>query len=383
MLNIDFKAHNEEAKEMWRCFNEGKPYRIPITFGINERIILLDTKLNKKKITFKDYMTNNETAFEVQQDFHYYVRHNIISDNGVGIPEDGWDFHIDLMNIYEAAWLGAPIIYYDDQVPDTEPILTDDKKNLLFDKGIPDPFSGILGHHLTTWEYFNKRAKDFTFHGKPIKSIISWTEFTDGPFTAASNLRGATEILTDMYEDPEYVHRLLSFLTEAIIARLKAWWPVLGKPVRPDMLKLADDSVQNISIDMYKEFVLPQHKRIVDELGGKGPNMMHLCGNALKHFVALKDELNVGAFDTGFPVDFKLMRDSLGKDALIQGGPSVQLLVNGTSEAVYEETKKILTSGVLEGGKFILREANNLAPMTPIENIEAMYRAGRDFGKLS
>ncbi len=382
MLNIDFKAHNAETKEMWKCFDAGKPYRTPITFGVNQRVLLLDPKLNTKKITFKDYFTNDETAFNLQQDFHYYVRHNIISDNGVGIPEDGWDFHIDLMNIYEAAWLGAPIKYYDDQVPDTEPILTDDKKNLLFDKGIPDPFSGILGHHLQTWEYFNKRAKTFTFHGKPIKSIMSWTEFTDGPFTIASNLRGATEIMTDIYEDPEFVHKLLSFITDAIITRLRAWWPVLGKPLRPDLIKMADDSIQNISSEMYREFVLPHHKRLVAELGGKGPHMFHLCGNALRHFITLQKEANIGAFDTGFPVDFKKMREALGKEALIQGGTNIQLLVTGSSNDVYEETKRIMNSGVREGGRFILREANNLAPCTPLENIEAMYKAGRDFGKF-
>ncbi len=382
MLNIDFKAHNEEAQEMWRCFNEGKPYRIPITIGVNERVILLDPALNPKKITFKDYFFDPETAWHVEGEFQYYVRHNYMQDTGMGIPEDGWDFHIDLMNIYEASWLGAPITYYEDQVPDTVPILTDDNKKMLFDKGIPDPFSGMFGQHLKNYEYFKNKAKTATFHGKPINSVRSWVDFTDGPFTLAANLRGATELLTDLYEDPDYVHELLSFLTDAIIARIRAWWPVLGFPERAEMFKLADDAVQTMSATMYKEFVMPHHKRMIDELGGKGPHMMHLCGNALKHFMAMKDELNIGAFDTGFPVDFKLMRDSLGKDALIQGGPSVQLLVNGKSEDVYEETKRILTSGVLEGGKFVLREGNNLAPMTPLANVSAMYKAGRDFGKL-
>src|SRR5581483_2935932 len=40
------------------------------------------------------------------------------------------------------------------------------------------------------------------------------------------------------------------------------------------------------------------------------------------------------------------------------------------------ETRRILQSGVLEGGLFILREGNNLAPGTPLENIEAMYPTG-------
>ena len=51
--------------------------------------------------------------------------------------------------------------------------------------------------------------------------------------------------------------------------------------------------------------------------------------------------------------------------------------------AVREEVRRILTSGVLAGGRFVLREGNNLAPHTPLENTEAMYRAGREFGALT
>lgn len=383
MLNIDFKSHNQEVKEMWECFNSGNPYRIPMILGINPRFILLDPTLNEKKITFKEYFSNVEIAFDVQLNFQYFVRHNLIQDIELGIPEEGWDLFIELQNIYEAAWLGAPIKYYENQVPDTEPILTDEKKYLLFDKGIPDPFSDILEYHLRVWEYFQHKKKTATFYGKPIKSIVSWTEFTDGPFTLASNLRGATEILTDLYEDPDYVHQLLDFLSDSIIIRLKAWWEVLGKPAKAPVFRLADDSIQNISIEMYKEFVLPYHKKILQELAGEGPHFIHLCGNATKHFITIQKELNINTFDTGFPVDFKYLREVLGPEATIQGGPNIQLLVNGNSNEVYEETKRILTSGVLKGGKFILREGNNLAPKTPIDNIEAMYKCAREFGKIS
>jgi len=34
----------------------------------------------------------------------------------------------------------------------------------------------------------------------------------------------------------------------------------------------------------------------------------------------------------------------------------------------------------MEGGRFILREANNLAPRTPEANLDAMYRCCLDCG---
>jgi len=33
-----------------------------------------------------------------------------------------------------------------------------------------------------------------------------------------------------------------------------------------------------------------------------------------------------------------------------------------------------------EGGKFVLREGNNLAPFTPVANVAAMYAACTEFG---
>jgi len=53
------------------------------------------------------------------------------------------------------------------------------------------------------------------------------------------------------------------------------------------------------------------------------------------------------------------------------------LLRDGTPEEVRGETLRILESGVLEGGKFILREGNNLAPHTPFDNLNAMYQTAR------
>jgi uroporphyrinogen-III decarboxylase len=55
-------------------------------------------------------------------------------------------------------------------------------------------------------------------------------------------------------------------------------------------------------------------------------------------------------------------------------------LRDGSPETVGRETRRILDSGVCEGGRFVLREANNLAPGTPRANLAAMYEAARGWG---
>ena len=51
--------------------------------------------------------------------------------------------------------------------------------------------------------------------------------------------------------------------------------------------------------------------------------------------------------------------------------------MNATPQQVRDEVRRILTGGVLAGGRFVLREGNNLAPHTPLANTEALYHAGR------
>ncbi len=56
------------------------------------------------------------------------------------------------------------------------------------------------------------------------------------------------------------------------------------------------------------------------------------------------------------------------------------VLRDGSPDAVSAETRRILDSGVCDGGRFVLREANNLAPGTPFANLAAMYEAARCWG---
>ncbi len=116
------------------------------------------------------------------------------------------------------------------------------------------------------------------------------------------------------------------------------------------------------------------------EFSDGSPISIHLCGNATHHFKFLKDNLNVYSFDTGFPVDFEKIRRKLGPDVQISGGPTIMLVKDGPLEAIAEEVKRICQSGIMEGGRFVLIAANNLAPGTPIENIETLYEAGKTYG---
>jgi len=381
LTNYDFARHNEEQKALWDAYRKGNPPRVPMIVGCNVRMLILDKKLNDRNVTFRDYSEDPDIMLETNLKFQKWLRFNLLHDGELGLPPEGWGVQVDFQNYYEAAWFGCPVFYREGQVPDTEPILAGDKKNLLFDRGIPDPFGGLMKKNLEYYLYFREKQKQgYSYEGLPIKSVSPSGMGTDGALTLATNLRGV-EIYTDIYEDPAYVEKLFDFIIQATVLRLKAWAKYLGWKEKNQGMFFADDSVQNISLDTYKTVVMPFHKKMLGELTLGGPNNIHLCGDSTRHFRTLRDELNVRMFDTGFPVDFGWLRKELGEDVEIYGGPNVNLLLSGSEEEVRNETKRILSSGIMKGGKFVLRDGNNLAPRTPARNITAMYEAVKEYGK--
>lgn len=383
-MTTDFTAHNAAQAEVWKQYQAGTPTRVPMVLGLSSRYTLLSPEANPEGLDAEQFFCDPRAMFTHLLRKQYFLRHHLYCDQEMGLPEQ-WTVGVDFQNSYEALWFGCPIHFREGQVPDTTPILFDDNKRMLFDQGLPDPFPAT-GWMARAWDYyaqFQEWAKTEEFEGRPIVVGGLPGLGTDGIFTTACALRDPTALMMDFYLDPDYIHELLDFLTEAFIRRIRAYRERLGHPAESPACGMADDSIQMLSPQHYAEFVLPYHKRLVAEFGPTGPNSIHLCGDATRHFRVIRDELKVMSFDTGFPVDFGWLRDELGPEVTIYGGLHVDTLRAGPPEVIRREVKRILSSGIMAGGKFIFREANNLAPYTPPAHVRVMYEAVKEFGRYS
>ncbi len=378
---IDIAKHNEEAKTVWDAFHAGKPIRPPVYLGTGTQFFMFNDDLNPgEAVTFESYSTDAQTMLDFQLRWQVWRGEKIapFCDDPIGLPEE-FNVKVDLQTYDEPAFFGAPIEFLPHQVPDTKPIFAGDRKNAFLDSGLPDPLKG--GWYSKAHQLFDEMSesirKNPTYMDRPIR-MTPFGIWTSGALTLAVALRGM-EILTDLYEDPQYVRTLLDYITEGTIQRIRAHMNFFGLThFEPDMF-FADDSIQLISLKMLKEFMLPVYRKLINGVATNEHIKVHLCGDATRHFKTLCDELGVYEFETGFPVDFGKLRRELGPNITIQGGPNIMILLNGTPQAVREETRRILNSGIMEGGRFILREGNNLAPHTPFINMQAMYEEARNF----
>ena len=381
---IDFDAHNEECRSVWDAYHRGTPYRVPVIISGSIRNLLENPALNDTGYTFDDFFTDPEAQIWVQLAYQKWIRHNLICDREMGPPAEGWQLNVDFQNSWEQGWFGCPIKLQKGKVPDTTEILKE-RKEALYDLDPPDPLRGNLaGRAMEFYDYMHDRCPHIEFDGLPVHPPVTIPgESTDGIFTVATKLRGTMELCIDIYEDPKYFHDLLTFITENVIRRIHALreWRKDTRSERTENCGFADDSIAMLSVKTYEEHVFPYHKRLCDVFGGGRPVSMHLCGDATHLFPFLKERLHVMSFDTGFPVDFGKLRDTMGPEVEIYGGPSVMTLKNGPADRIEAEVERICRSGIMTGGKFVLREGNNMAPHTPVEHVEAMYGAGRQFGR--
>jgi uroporphyrinogen-III decarboxylase len=379
---VDFQQHNDEVARVWRAYHERHPIRVPMVVNIAARYTLFHPQANPEGYTFEHYFSDPDIMFHHQLERQWWIRHNLAFDAEMG-PAKQWTVNVDLQNSYEALWFGCPLEFWDDQCPDTRPWLTDDNKRAVLDRGLPDPFpqSGWIARAWEYHEYFTERSRREEFRGAPIRAGAVPGLGTDGPFTAACNLRGVEGAILDMRTDSAYFMQLMDFIVTATIERIRAYRERLGQPIESEAWGFADDSVQLLSVSDYETYVLPFHRRLIDTFGSKGPNAIHLCGDVSHLLPLIQRELNIQSFDTGFPVDHGALRQALGPEAQIMGGPHVALVKDGPPEALRAEVRRILESGVRQGGRFILHEGNNLPPGTPAEHIEAMYQACRQHGQ--
>lgn len=194
-------------------------------------------------------------------------------------------------------------------------------------------------------------------------SIVS--SVIEGPWTVAIGLRGADDLIRDAMKDGDYVHELMALTTQMAIR--------FGEAVYPLQVGLsyseAPASCSLISPKIYREFVFPYHKQIVDHFkekkGGLG---LHICGYADP---ILEDMVNTGATNISIdaPTDLaKAIEATRGKAVLI-GNIDTNLFFSGTREEMKKAMQDCLAAAPKDSG-FILSTGCEVPGVAPPEKID-------------
>jgi len=192
-------------------------------------------------------------------------------------------------------------------------------------------------------------------------------------------VRGWEGMFVDMIDRPEWVHFLGRKFTDFYREDYTRAAEATGG--RIDLYLLISDLGSQkgplISLAMFREFVAPYLKEMIDLIHGLGAKVLyHSCG-AIRPFIPELIRLGIDALDPiqpGLPgMSAEELKVDFGDKLSFHGGIDMQrLLPHGTPEEVRQSAKHYSATLGRDGG-YILGPAHLFQPDVPPENILAVY----------
>ncbi len=297
----------------------------------------------------------------------YYQDYRVLCEANLVVQEV---FDLDIVQAIsdpyrETADFGATIRLPHDGLPICEePLLTDPEA--LSDLRPPDPWSG---GRMTDRVQAVRRFRRSVGGEVP---IMGWVE---GALAEAADLRGVLDLMTDLYDRPEWVHELLELCTRVSIGFAKA-----QVEAGADIVGLGDAIASQIGPAFYREFGLPYEKRIYEAIRQAGAvGRLHICGDTT---LLLDDMGDSGAdiIDLDWMVDMAHAARVIGDRAVLCGNfDPVAVMLQSRPDQVERATLECLRLG---GSRCFSAAGCEIPDGTPTENLlaqaTALQRAGGD-----
>jgi uroporphyrinogen decarboxylase len=201
---------------------------------------------------------------------------------------------------------------------------------------------------------------------------------TPGPFTAASSLYPVEKLLKATRKQPEKVHELMRFVTDAIKIVIEEFNKIGGGTFLCD--PIASGNI--VKKKEYREFVLPYTKEISDYVHSLNKGMgYHICGDTTS---ITEDMLEAGcdmlSVDTKVPLSYA--KEVAGSKVPIIGNVDpINIMMLGTQEEVTENLKQNLRDCWDSPKGYIVSTGCDIPINSPLENIDTFMDGVRKYAK--
>jgi uroporphyrinogen-III decarboxylase len=360
--------------------------RVPVLHYLGARYWLPRIGMGKR---YRDYLNDPRTMLEAQLLGAKWIFENVDSDYHKVVC------YPDFMWVEDAEPFGARILYPEDDSPwVNRPFLLEGDDDLSRLRDADYVKGGIHGRILACYEEMKKAAADFTLRFKDGKTL----DATDlvyigggiiGPLVIAGDLRGADRLALDFTDRPEFVNDLLDAIVQKSVRWIDATLEASGgrtafaSDFHPGVVFIGDDGTAQMSPRLVREFALKPLKTLADHIHGKGLKVMaHNCGKADHLLEFWIDDVKIDRY-VGFSylTDKRKIREIMGGRATLIGGISPACLHGGTAQDVREDVRNALEI-LKDVPGYALMDGHNVSPGTPVENLNAVTAAAREYGSF-
>jgi uroporphyrinogen decarboxylase len=269
--------------------------------------------------------------------------------------------------LLEAEALGNVLQFPDEAVPRVEKYALGEPRK-LGSLELPDPQRD--GRMPMVLEACQRVAQE-------VKDAAVWST-ARGPWTIAANLRGAEQLIYDVFDRPDFVHDLLRFTTEVN----KVYGSALIQTGVGLMISEPAASISLISPEIYTRFIKPPHAQVVEHFRGLGQHLtIHVCGYIDP---VMEDIVDTGmggvSFDKQSSIE-KMVEASRGKTVVV-GNVDTILFESGAREEMEAGVRQCVDAAAGRS-PFILCSGCEVPPTSPWENVEHFMDAARRYGRLN
>lgn len=262
----------------------------------------------------------------------------------------------------EPSVLGAKIRLWPDNTPSVQHTLyrLDDVTQLLDYDVRTDAFAGLTLQRI-------RMSRDRIHAAGHVLPLVT----ARGPLCTAAFVRGTTEFMMDLVDDPAGSHALLDLCTGVVIDWLRAQHEVMGGDV--EGIFILDDIVGFVNEQHYLEYAAPYLKRICDAFPADWIRIYHNDASV----DACLDHLPDAGFNVlnwGKQKDIREVKRRVGARMCLMGNVNpLEIGVRGTPAEVRQATLEVLAGAGGEG--IILSVGGGVSPGMPGANIRAMLAA--------
>jgi MtaA/CmuA family methyltransferase len=272
------------------------------------------------------------------------------------------EFGIDQLNTMsdpyrETAAFGGPIVFPRDATPQCTCHPLGQGRCLAH---LPDPDPGTSPRtrdRIDAIALYRRRSGDRF-------SVMGWVE---GPAAEAADLRGVSEFLVDLVDDPDFCNHLMERCVDFALrfARRQI-------DAGADTIGIGDAIASQVSPRLYTRLILPHEQRLVAGLKEMGAVVrMHICGN-ITHILPGLATLDLDLLDIDHMVDLAQARRILGPRVALVGGIDP---VAGVMRALPQEVADAaLAAAQRSAGRYCVAGGCEIPPGTPAESLLALCR---------
>ena len=195
-----------------------------------------------------------------------------------------------------------------------------------------------------------------------------------GPFSLAGRLYDMSEIMVLIYQNPDAAHTLLAKCTEFILKYCRAL-----KLTGVNGVVMAEPAAGLMSDDDCKRFSSDYIRYIVNEVQDDSFSViLHNCGNT-GHCTKAMVSTGAAAYHFGNKCDMRELIKDVPPTALAMGNiDPVSMFKEGTPEDMYRVTGQLLED-MRQYPNFVISSGCDTPPHTPMENIDAFFKALDDY----